>query len=113
MLESMWMSVLSLFDVCCIILQSNFGAYGLTLKPLQANSSSSRGGQESQFHSLFFMQAAVIASIIYLYYNCLLYVQVFVHEAIHHTELNIYFNNQHLLINISHNINTELQSSNT
>ena len=82
------------------------------------------GGQESQFHSLFFMQAAVIAgdicttkrhsnlsvkrniyfyesSIIYLHYNCLLYVQVFVHEAIHHTELNIYFNNQHLLINIS------------
>ena len=44
------------------------------------------------------MQAAVIASIIDLYYNCLLYVQVFVHEAIHHTELNIYFNNQHLLL---------------
>ena len=71
------------------------------------------GGQESQFHSLFFMQAAVIASIIYLYYNCLLYVQVFVHEAIYHTELNIYFNNQHLLVNISHNFNTELQSSDT
>ena len=71
------------------------------------------GGQESEFHSLFFMQASVIASIIYLHYNCLLYVQVFVHEAIQHAELNIYFNNQHLLINISHNINTELQSSNT
>ena len=60
-----------------------------------------------------YMQASVIASIIYLHYNCLLYVQVFVHEAIHHAELNICFNNQHLLINISHNINTELQSSNT
>ena len=113
----MWMSLLSLFDVCCIILQNNFGAQGLTLKPLHANGSLSRGGggrQESQFHSLFFMQAAVIASIIYLHdYSCLLYVQVFEHEAIHHTELNIYFNNQHLLINISHNTNTELQSSNT
>ena len=62
-------------------------------------------GQKSQFHSLFFTQAAVIAviiimsekknaferSIIYLHYNCLLSVHVFVHEAIHHTELNIYF----------------------
>ena len=44
MLESMWMSLLSLFDVCCIILQSNFGAQGLTLKPLHANGSLSRGG---------------------------------------------------------------------
>ena len=44
MLESMWMSLLSLFDVCCIILQNNFGAKGLTLKPLHANGSSSRGG---------------------------------------------------------------------
>ena len=49
MLESMWMSVLSLFDVCCIILQSNFGAYGLILKPLQANSSLSRGGKKVSF----------------------------------------------------------------
>ena len=76
-------------------------------------------GRESQFHSLFFMQAAVIAynictalrhsnqsekintlesSIIYLQYNCLLYVHVFVYEAIHHTELNIFFNNMFLLI---------------
>ena len=44
MLESMWMSLLSLFDVSCIILQSNFGAQGLTLKPSHANGSLSRGG---------------------------------------------------------------------
>ena len=68
-------------------------------------------GQKSQFHSLFFTQAAVIAndiciverhsnysekrntferSIIYLHHNCLL--SVHVHEAIQHTELDIYFN---------------------
>ena len=35
-------------------------------------------------------------SIIYLQYNYLLSVHVFVHEAIHHTEHNIYFNNQHV-----------------
>ena len=53
------------------------------------------------------------SSIIYLHFNCLLSVHVFVHEAIHHTELNIYFNNQHVLINAPHNINTGAQSSNT
>ena len=75
------------------------------------------GSQESQFHSLLFMQASIIAynictakqhskysdkrntfenSIIYLQYDCLLSVHVFVHEAIHHTDHNIYFNNQHV-----------------
>ena len=38
---------------------------------------------------------------------------VFAHEAIYQTEINIYFNNQHVLINKSHNINTGVQSSNT
>ena len=33
---------------------------------------------------------------IYLQYDCLLSVHVFVREAIHHTEHNIYFNNQHV-----------------
>ena len=37
---------------------------------------------------------------------------VFVHEFIHQTEINI-FNNQHVLINKSHNIKTGVQSSNT
>ena len=35
-------------------------------------------------------------SIIYLQYDCLLSMHVFVCEAIHHTEHNIYFNNQHV-----------------
>ena len=33
---------------------------------------------------------------IYLQYDCLLSVHVFVREAINHTEHNIYFNNQHV-----------------
>ena len=87
------------------------------------------GGQESQFHSLFFIQAVIIAynictaerhsnesekkekpfeSSITFVGQCL-----FVHEAIYQTEINIYFNNQHILINKSHNINTGVQSSNT
>ena len=37
---------------------------------------------------------------------------VFVHEFIHQTEINI-FNNQHVLINKSHNIKIGVQSSNT
>ena len=37
---------------------------------------------------------------------------VFVYEFIHQTEINI-FNNQHVLINKSHNIKTGVQSSNT
>ena len=84
-------------------------------------------GQESQFHGIFFMQAANIAynictaerhsnqsekrntfenSIIYRQYNFVLYVPVFVHEATNHTELNIYFNNHNFVVNTSHNINT-------
>ena len=52
-------------------------------------------------------------SIIYLHFNCLLYVHVFLHEVIHHTELKSYFNSQHVLINTFHNINTGVQSYNT
>ena len=85
------------------------------------------GGQESQFHSLFFMQAAVVAYNIFkaerhwswsekkknIESNIIFVGQhVFVHEFIHQTEINI-FNNQHVLINKSHNIKTGVQSSNT
>ena len=94
-------------------------------------------GQESQFtsvYSLFFMQAAIIAhnicsgfkafklirkkkyiweQHIYLQYKFLQYVYVFVHEAIYHTKINIYFNNQHVHIKICHNIYPGVQSSKT
>ena len=52
------------------------------------------------------------SSVIYLQYNCLLHVHVFLHGAIHRTKLNIYLNNLHVLIKTFHNINTEVQSSN-
>ena len=94
-------------------------------------------GQESRFtsvYSLFFMQAAIIAhnicsgfkafklirkkkyireQHIYLWYKFLQYVYVFVHEAIYHTKINIYFNNQHVHIKIYHNIYPGVQSSKT
>ena len=94
-------------------------------------------GQESRFtsvYSLFFMQAAIIAhnicsgfkafklirkkkyiweQHIYLQYKFLQYVYVFVHEAIYHTKINIYFNNQHVHIEICHNIYPGVQSSKT
>ena len=94
-------------------------------------------GQESQFtsvYSLFFMQAAIIAhnicsgfkafklirkkkymweQHIYLQYKFLQYVYVFIHEAIYHTKINIYFNNQHVHIKIYHNIYPGVQSSKT
>ena len=85
------------------------------------------GGQESHFHSLFFMQAVIIAYDICTaerdsnesekkktFESSITFVgqHVFAHEAIYQTEINIYFNNQHVLINKSHNINTGVQSSN-
>ena len=86
------------------------------------------GGQESQFHSLVFMQAVIIAYNIFsaerhsnesekrkTFESSITFVgqHVFVHEAIYQTEINISFNNQHVLINKLHNINTGVQSSNT
>ena len=94
-------------------------------------------GQESQFtsvYSLFFMQAAIIAhnicsgfkafklirkkkymweQHIYLQYKFLQYVYVFIHEAIYHTKINIYFNNQHVHIKIFYSIYPGVQSSKT
>ena len=92
------------------------------------------GGLRKSVYSLFFMQAAIIArnicsgfnafklirkkkyiweQHIYLRYKFLQYVYAFVHEAIYHTQLNIYFNNQHVHIKISHNINPGVQSFKT